>query len=170
MDKIRLSYDYLCALTPCNTLGVLGLDDGASTRESGVINAVVSCTLYTISCDQCDGVIAIDIWGNRHASFVILHCVHCVVRSGRLILLTGNCCCIGVRSYDYLDPPSLHNCPRHILLTLQPWKSERGDKKTTLPYNRATCTDTSLLCLELAIGTFLQPGTSNINPLVWSAW
>ena len=33
--------------------------------------AVVSCTLYILWCDWCDGAIAIDIWGHRHANPVI---------------------------------------------------------------------------------------------------
>ena len=48
LDKIRLSYGHLCALASYSTLGVLGLDGGASTREFGVMIVVVSCTLYII--------------------------------------------------------------------------------------------------------------------------
>ena len=48
LDKIWLSYDHLRALGPCRTLGVLGLDGGASIGESGVMIVVVSCTLYII--------------------------------------------------------------------------------------------------------------------------
>ena len=37
MDKIQLSYGHLHVLAPCSTLGVLSLDGGASTGESGVM-------------------------------------------------------------------------------------------------------------------------------------
>ena len=59
--------DVVCLAT-CSTLGVLGLDGGASIGESGMLNAVDYCTSYETLCDPCDVAIVMAIWARSHAS------------------------------------------------------------------------------------------------------
>ena len=61
--------------TPCCTLGVLGLDGGASTGEPGVFICCIIVYIIHYLCDLCDGAIAIDIWGDRHASALKFGCL-----------------------------------------------------------------------------------------------